>query len=65
MAHMSDEDEKQVRLCPTCGCRVPPSENMCPQCGNVFRKEDSDWEWRLISKHSKNGKEETDEEEDE
>jgi len=60
---MSDEDEKQVKKCPMCGCRVPPSEDTCPQCGNVFHKEYSDWEWKLIPRNQKNRGEETDDEE--
>jgi len=60
---MSDENEKKVRKCLLCGCRLPPSENICPQCGNVFHKEDSDWEWKLIPRKQKNSGEDTDEEE--
>jgi hypothetical protein len=45
---MSDEDKKQARTCILCGCCLTSSENICPKCGNVFRKDDSNWEWNLI-----------------
>jgi len=50
---LSGDSEKSVRLCPLCNCRVPLSENVCPQCGNVFHKESSDWEWKRVSKEGK------------
>lgn len=54
---MDDERGKEVMRCPLCGCRLPRSENICPQCGNVFHKEDSDWEWKLTHRGDKDKKE--------
>jgi len=50
---LSGESEKGVRLCPLCNCRVPLTENICPQCGNVFHKESSEWEWKRFSKEDR------------
>jgi len=44
-----------------CNNPLSPNVEVCPHCGNVFRKDEGDWEWRLIPeeagmKKSKNQK---------
>ena len=46
--NMGDEEESSNRICGTCGFRISVDENVCPRCGNVFRKEVGEWDWKRI-----------------
>lgn len=43
-----DDEEVLDRICPACGLKISSDENVCSHCGNVFRKEEGDWEWKRI-----------------
>lgn len=36
--------------CAICGLKVPSDENVCPRCGNVFRKVEGELSSKTISK---------------
>jgi len=59
---MGDEEKASKRVCSACGQDVSPGEDVCPHCGNVFRKEEGDWEWKLISKKREPAKRQTENE---
>lgn len=44
---LGDEEESSKRFCGACGLRVSLAENVCPRCGNVFRKDKGEWDWKL------------------
>ena len=45
---LGDEKEPSKRVCAACGLRISPDESVCPRCGNVFRKDKGEWDWKLI-----------------
>jgi hypothetical protein len=58
---MVDTQGSAQRRCGLCNNPLSPDADACPHCGNVFRKDEGDWEWRLIPeeagmKKSKNQK---------
>jgi len=45
---LGDEEESSKKVCAVCGLRMSKDEDVCPRCGNVFRKDRGDWDWKLI-----------------
>ncbi len=45
---MGEEKGTQKRKCSACGHDVLFEVNVCPHCGNVFRKDLDEWEWKLF-----------------
>lgn len=46
---MVDAEKK----CCLCMHQLPPDADACPHCGNVFRKDEGEWEWSLIPKEAR------------
>jgi predicted amidophosphoribosyltransferase len=43
-----DGKESSKRICGVCGFEVPLDEFVCSRCGNVFRKDEGEWDWKVI-----------------
>jgi len=58
MGKLTGEDQNGEKdslrnVCAACGLRVSSDEDVCPRCGNVFRREVGEWDWKLIPKQRK------------
>ena len=53
-------EEPSKRVCNLCGLPVSSDEKVCPHCGNVFRKDEDEWEWKLVPGRQTNRREERD-----